>query len=113
MTGLDLDNIRSAHLKREGDKKEKKKADFLSSLALMKKYPRRNPNANSMLADYTIWSDLKIYSVPYTYFHGEDEQLCRTTKNFEKNRIWNAKINTYLTLALESERVFKNVFVKM
>ena len=104
-TGLDLDNIRSQHLKREEDKKEKKKVDFQNSLALMKKYPRRNPNAISMLVDYTIWNDLKIYSVPYTYFHGEDSDLCRFSKKFEKNRLFNCKINTMMTLALESERV--------
>jgi len=113
LSSIQLEELREQHLRREEDKKEKKKADFASSLALMKTYPRKNPNAVSMLVDYTIWNDIKIYNVPYTYFHFEDEDLCRLTNDFEKNRIFNLRINTMLTYALEVERSFKNVHVKI
>lgn len=109
---MDLDNIREKFLKKEGEKKEKLKADFIASLSLMKRYPRKNPNAITMLTDYTIWNDLVMFSVPFTYFHGDEEELTRSSTKFEKNRLHNLKINTMLTLALEAERVFKNIFVK-
>jgi len=79
----------------------------------MKKYPRRNPTATNMLVDYTVWNDVKTYHVPCGYFHGEEEELTHNTYDFEKSRIYNTKMNTKLTLALETERIYKNVYVKV
>ena len=100
-------------MKEREDKKEKQKSDFANSLALMKIYPRRNPNAVTMLVDYSIWNDIKLFHVPWTYFHGDDADLCNNTTAFDRSRIYNIRINTMLTLALESERVLKHVYVKV
>jgi len=108
-----MEVIREDYLKKREDAKEKKKADFISSLALMKKYPRRNPNATNMLVDYTIWNDVKVYHVPPVFFHGEDEDVTLNSYDFEKHRLYNTKMNTKLTLALEIERAYKNVYVKV
>jgi hypothetical protein len=87
-------------------------ADFLDSLAPMKKYPLKNPNAITMLVDYTIWDDIKMYHVPHTHFY-DDENTFKMSNKFEKYPIHNIRVNTMLTLALEAERSLKYVNVKI
>lgn len=85
---------------------------YLGNMALMKKYPRVNPDATSMLVDYTIWNDLKLYSIhPDYYYQHADTTLGR--KYFKPSPIFNLRLNTKLNLALEAERVLKNVYVPM
>ena len=91
-------------------KKEEIKLAILNDLPLMKKYPKENPDALSMLIDYTIWTDLHLYSVSHTHFYQPiDGNLPK--QHFKPSEISNTKLNTKLNLALEAERALKNVYV--
>lgn len=76
----------------------------------MKIYPKQNPEAISMLVDYTIWNDLRFFSLHHTYFYKDVEKLANSD-DIEKTKIFNTRLNTKLTLSLEAERVLKNVYV--
>ena len=112
MTDEQLNNIRVKALKLKADRKQRIKEEYLSTLATMKIYPKKNPNAINMLVVYTIWSDLKAYHVPSIYFYNDAKNLTNNM-NFERFRIFDIRLNTMLTLALESERVLKNLKVKV
>ncbi len=81
----------------------------------MKFYPREfEPSAVEQLVDYTIFSDIKLYSVPYFSFYKDSEGLETGEIPVTKFRIPNfIKLNTLITLSLEAERCLKNTFVNM
>ncbi len=102
--------IEKAAEENEQKKKAEVKLAILTDLPLMKKYPRVNPDALSMLTDYTIWLDLNFYSVSHDYFYQKVDSMM-SEKQFKPSEISNTRLNTKLNLAIEAERAFKNVFV--
>ena len=71
----------------------------------MKKYPKKQPNSLTMLLDYTIFEDIKLYEARYQPGH-------EFTNNFKRTPYFLTRINTLLSFAIEAELVLKNIYVK-
>ena len=103
-------------MKRFREKLEKSKENYRQSLGKMKKFSVANePNALEILVDHTIYPDIKLYYVPYTYFYRTPEAMKELiySNDFERTKIKNLKLNSAITLSLEAERCLKNVFVSL
>ena len=108
-----VERFREKELQKSREKLEKSKENYLKSLPKMKKISIMNePDAEELLVDFTIYPDIKIYSVPHAYFYGQNLELMNS-KNFEKFKLRNLKTNTAISLSLEAERLLKNTFVNV
>jgi hypothetical protein len=80
----------------------------------MLKYPNKDPSANEMLVKYTIWKDIKVYSTWFDPFENDREifeEIISGKVNIPRSPITNHKMNVYLSIALEAEKRFKNIYV--
>ena len=111
-----VEKFREIEMRKSREKLEKSKENYLKSLGRMKKYSILDePNAISTLIDYTIYPDIKIYTVPSTYFYDNQSDLKTliSTNSFEKNKLRDLKVNTAISYSLEAERCFKNIYVNV
>lgn len=111
-----VEKFRERELKRSRDLLDKSKENYLRSLPKMKKYPTsEEPGAEALLVDYTIYPDIKLYSVPHHFFYDQhtDPAQFTASHSFEKTKLRNVKLNTAISLSLEAERMLKNTFVKV
>ena len=108
-----VERFREKEMRKSREKLEKSKENYLKSLPKMKKISIMNePDAEELLVDFTIYPDIKIYSVPHAYFYGQNMDLTNSN-NFEKVKLRNLKTNTAISLSLEAERLLKNTFVNV
>lgn len=77
-------------------------------------YPDKDPSVNEMLVKYTIWKDIKVFST----FFNQLEKKKNVLEDMENGKVQIArtpvhdhKMNVYLSIALEAERVFKQTYV--
>jgi DnaJ domain len=78
----------------------------------IKVYPKKAPSATDMLLDYTIYKDLRFYSTFLTKFTPElKSSVEKGEVQVPRSSIEDHKTSDLVTLALEAERVLKNIYV--
>ena len=108
-----LEELRLRGWERENDIIKKKVDKVYSEFPKkMKVYPQRAPSATEMLLDYTIYKDVKFYTTFLTKFTPELKTAVEKGEaEVPRCPIEDHKTSDLVTLALEAERVLKNVFV--
>ena len=90
--------------------------NLCKDLPFMKIYPWKDPDASEMLMEYTIWPDIKVYSTFLEKINFNED----LKKDIKKGKIQvprcqptNMRLTTYISIALEAERVLKKVYVNV
>ena len=81
----------------------------------MLKYPNKDPPANRMLVDYTIWKDIRVYCVfanRFLDFPDLVDDIIVGKVNMPRAELHRHKLNKYISIALEVEDRYKRIFVK-
>lgn len=80
----------------------------------LKKFPLKTPPADDILLDYTIWKDIKAYTTFRSLLTPEmRKKICSGEMQVPRSQIDDHSITNYATIALEAERVLKNVYVEL
>lgn len=108
-----LEELRLRGWERENDIIKKKVDKVYSEIPKkMKVYPKTAPSATEMLLDYTIYKDLRFYTTFLTKFTPElKASVEKGEVQVPRSPIEDHKTSDLVTLALEAERVLKNVYV--
>ncbi|CAD8131411.1 unnamed protein product [Paramecium pentaurelia] len=108
-----IDNLRQKSIENEEQKKEEIITMFSDVNDRMLRY-RGDPTSEKMLADYTIYGDLKWFEVdPEEWEKPEEEMIMKDENEIVKHPIRRALINERLTHAFEAERILQSIFVNV
>lgn len=105
------DNTRQAAFDKHVARLQKLKENLPKDL---KKLPLQTPPADELLLEYTIWKDIKAYTTFRSLFTPEmKKKIISGEMQVPRSQIDDHNITTYASIALEAERVLRNVYVDL
>ena len=105
------ENTRQFAFDKHMEKLQKLKSGLPSNL---KKFPLETPPADDILLDYTIWKDIKAYTTFRSLITPEmKKKIINGEMQVPRSQIDDHSITTYASIALEAERVLRNVYVEL
>ena len=115
-TQEDLDQIRERGWEKEFKKRKARTDNLEAELDDMLVYPKKDPSVNEMLVNYTIWKDIEV---DCSWMHRIEKNtklknsIISGESKVPKTKVDNHKASLYISVALETERRLKNVFVSV